>query len=90
MDGVDGAPTGVRHLRVHGSEVSVLGGARVHPRGARATVYGSPHRAIALIGVEGISVVDTEDALLVVADEHAQSLADLVADLDAAGESDLR
>ena len=90
VDGVDGAPTGVRHLRVHGSEVSVLGGARVHPRGARATVYGSPHRAIALIGVEGISVVDTEDALLVVADEHAQSLADLVADLDAAGESDLR
>lgn len=62
-------------------DVRVLGAGPVDALDARATVYGSTHRRIALVGVDGISVVDTEDVLLVIADERAQDLAALVAAL---------
>lgn len=73
-----------------GSDVQVLGGAGVDAISSRATVYGSTDRHIALVGLDGISIVDTEDALLVLADEQAQDLSALVARLDARGLGHLR
>lgn len=71
-------------------DVRVLGDLSVDAVGSRATVYGSTHRHVALVGLDGISVVDTEDALLVLADDHAQDLAALVARLDGSCRGHLR
>src|SRR5699024_12498142 len=60
-------------------DVRVLGRAAVDAVSSRATVYGATDRHIALVGLVGISIVDTEDALLVLADEQAQDLPALVA-----------
>mgnify|MGYP003767859999 FL=1 len=76
--------------KADGSDVQVLGGAGVDAISSRATVYGSTDRHIALVGLDGISIVDTEDALLVLADEQAQDLSALVARLDARGLGHLR
>ncbi|MEE1616840.1 mannose-1-phosphate guanylyltransferase [Brachybacterium sp. J153] len=73
-----------------GSDVQVLGGARVDAVSSRATVYGATDRHVALVGLDGISIVDTDDVLLVLADEHAQDLARLVAGLDGADAERLR
>lgn len=73
-----------------GSEVTVLGGAGVSAWGSRATVYGSPQRHVALVGVEGISVVETDDVLLVLADDSAQHLSSLVGQLEREGRGHLR
>lgn len=73
-----------------GSDVRVLGSATVDAVASRATVYGSTDRHIALVGLQGISIVDTEDALLVLADEQAQTLARIVARLDENGHGHLR
>lgn len=73
-----------------GSDVRVLGTASVDALSSTATVYGSTNRHIALVGLDGISIVDTEDALLVLADERAQDLARLVAGLDDGGHGALR
>lgn len=72
------------------SDVHVLGHAVVDAVSSRATVYGSPDRPLALVGLEGISIVDTEDALLVLADDRAQELAALVARLEERGRGHLR
>ncbi|MGY5765880.1 mannose-1-phosphate guanylyltransferase [Brachybacterium sp. DNPG3] len=72
------------------SDVRVLGSAEVDAVDARATVYGSGDRRIALVGVEGISVVDTPEVLLVLADDAAQDLSSLVASLDGRGLGRLR
>ncbi|MGO2584049.1 MAG: hypothetical protein ACTH9F_01800 [Brachybacterium tyrofermentans] len=53
-------------------------------------MYGSTDRHIALVGLQGISIVDTEDALLVLADDHAQDLTRLVDLLDEHGRGRLR
>lgn len=71
-------------------DVRVLGSASVDAVGARATVYGAADRRIALVGVEGISVVDTPEVLLVLADDAAQDLSTLVASLDERGLGNLR
>jgi mannose-1-phosphate guanylyltransferase len=71
-------------------DVRVLGSATVDAVSSRATVYGSTDRHIALVGLNGISIVDTEDALLVLADEQAQELSTLVARLDQQGLGRLR
>ncbi|MGO1286514.1 MAG: hypothetical protein ACTHUU_15475 [Brachybacterium sp.] len=68
----------------------MLGSVGVDAISSRATVYGSTDRHIALVGLDGISIVDTEDALLVLADEQAQDLSALVARLDARGLGHLR
>ncbi|MGP5077543.1 mannose-1-phosphate guanylyltransferase [Brachybacterium alimentarium] len=73
-----------------GSDVQVLGAATVDALSSTATVYGSTDRHIALVGLQGISIVDTEDALLVLADEQAQTLARIVARLDENGHGHLR
>jgi mannose-1-phosphate guanylyltransferase len=73
-----------------GTEVHVVGSASVDALSSRATVYGSTDRHIALVGLQGISVVDTEDALLVLADERAQDLQRLVGRLDEQGLERLR
>lgn len=72
------------------TEVHVVGSASVDALSSRATVYGSTDRHIALVGLEGISIVDTEDALLVLADEKAQALQRLVGRLDEQGLGRLR
>ena len=73
-----------------GTEVHVVGSASVDALSSRATVYGSTNRHIALVGLEGVSIVDTEDALLVLADEKAQALQQLVGRLDEQGLGRLR
>ena len=73
-----------------GTEVHVVGSASVDALSSRATVYGSTDRHIALVGLEGVSIVDTEDALLVLADEKAQALQQLVGRLDEQGLGRLR
>ena len=77
-------------VRRHGSDVQVLGTARVDAVDSRATVYGATHRHVALVGLDGVSVVDTEDVLLVLADDHAQDLGTLVGRLPQAGLDHLR
>lgn len=72
------------------SDVQVVGPGTVQAVSSRATVYGSTHRHVALVGLEGISVVDTEDVLLVLADGRAQDLAALVRGLDESGHGHLR
>lgn len=72
------------------SDVRVLGPAQVDALASRATVYGSTHRRVALVGLDGISVVDTEEALLVIADERAQDLGALVSGLEERGLGHLR
>lgn len=72
------------------SDVQVLGPATVQAISSRATVYGSSHRHVALVGLEGISVIDTEDVLLILADDRAQDLAALVRGLDESGHGHLR
>lgn len=73
-----------------GSEVLVLGTATVQAAASTATVYSSTGRHIAVVGVDDISIVDTEDALLVLADGHAQDVSRLVAGLEAHGYGHLR
>jgi mannose-1-phosphate guanylyltransferase len=72
------------------SDVVASGGARTISLGSAATVYSSSARPIALVGVEGISVIETDDVLVVLADEHAQDLSTLVGMLDAHGLGRLR
>lgn len=94
LTGADGASSGTAAgvHRVDGPDcdVRVLGTAHVDAVGSRATVYGATHRHVALVGLDGISVVETDDVLLVLADEHAQDLATLVGRLPEAGLDHLR
>jgi mannose-1-phosphate guanylyltransferase len=47
---------------------------------AHNLVY-SPHKTVALIGVEGLTVIDTEDAILIVPTDQDQQIRDLVSKL---------
>lgn len=70
-------------------DVVVLGSVPVLATCSRATVYGDGERPVALVGLDGISVVETEDVLLVLDDAHAQRLGELVRGLPDAGRVDL-
>ncbi len=86
------AGEGVQHVECldGAGDVRVLGTAQVDAVASRATVYGATQRRIALVGLDGITVVDCEDALLVMSDDHAQSLGTLVSSLSERGGEHLR
>lgn len=89
LRGSDANASGLRRLGAPhadaASDVHVLGDAPVHAHGARGTVYANGERLVVLVGVEGLSVVDTDDALLVLGDEHAQEMSAVVSALRASG-----
>ena len=62
---------------------------RVYSEEASGVVVSDTQRVVALIGVENIVVVDTEDALLVTTTDHAQSVKKAVEALKKKGESDV-
>nr|WP_179542973.1 mannose-1-phosphate guanylyltransferase [Nesterenkonia xinjiangensis] len=71
-------------------EMTVLGEkARVYSDQSSGVVVSDTQRVVALIGVEGIVVVDTEDALLVTTTDHAQSVKQAVEALREKGDSDV-
>ena len=49
----------------------------------------SPKKFVALVGVENLVVVDTEDALLIVSREHSQDVGKIVKELSMSGRTDL-
>jgi len=49
----------------------------------------SPKKFVALVGVENLVVVDTEDALLIVRREHSQDVGKIVKELSMSGRTDL-
>jgi len=49
----------------------------------------NPHRFVALVGVEDLVVVETEDALLIANRHHAQDVGKVVKELDARGHEEL-
>jgi mannose-1-phosphate guanylyltransferase len=49
----------------------------------------SPKKFVALVGVENLVVVDTEDALLIVRREHSQDVGKIVKELSITGRTDL-
>ncbi len=65
--------------------VDVVGGATVVSESSRARVYSNSERPIALVGLEGVSVVDAGDVLLIVDDARAQSVGALVKRLEGEG-----
>ncbi|MDO5661855.1 MAG: mannose-1-phosphate guanylyltransferase [Brachybacterium sp.] len=71
-------------------DLVVLGRTPVLSRGSRATVYGSTDRLVVLVGLDGVSVAQTDDVLLVLADDSAQDLAQVVAGLPEKGLGHLR
>jgi len=56
--------------------------AHIVAKDAKSNVVHAPHKLVALIGVSGLVVVDTEDALLVMDANQAQQVAEIVRRLD--------
>lgn len=74
----------------HQDEMTVLGDkARVYSDESSGVVVSDTKRVVALIGVQNIVVVDTEDALLVTTTDHAQSVKQAVEALKEKGDSDV-
>ncbi len=74
----------------HQESMTVLGTKpRVYSEDASGVVVSDTQRVVALIGVENIVVVDTEDALLVTTTDHAQSVKKAVEALKEKGDSDV-
>ncbi len=70
--------------------MTVLGSqARVYSESSSGVVVSDTQRVVALIGVENIVVVDTEDALLVTTTDHAQNVKQAVEALKEKGDSDV-
>ena len=49
----------------------------------------SPKKFVALVGVENLVIVDTEDALLIAHRDHSQDVGKIVKELSLTGRSDL-
>lgn len=79
------AHTPAYRLQEHGSDVVALHELPLIAQDAHASVLSTTGRLVALLGVQGVSVVDTPDALLVIADERAQDLSGLVKRLSEKG-----
>jgi mannose-1-phosphate guanylyltransferase len=62
---------------------------RVYSEDSSGVVVSETQRVVALIGVQDIVVVDTEDALLVTTTDHAQSVKQAVEALKEKGDSDV-
>lgn len=79
-------------LNSHGrkNDLAILGeNARVLSDAASGIVVTQTSRTISLIGVQGIVVVDTDDALLVTTAEHAQRVKKVVESLKIGGHGDV-
>ncbi|MGH0030938.1 MAG: mannose-1-phosphate guanylyltransferase [Myxococcota bacterium] len=68
---------------------TVLGGSLVHDDKGGNLVWGKDTRPIALLGVEGLAVVDTGDALLVARLDRSNDVRDIVKALKAKGRLDV-
>ena len=71
------------HLQVLGES------GRVVATQASGVVVPGSGRTVAVVGVDDIVVIDTDDALLVTTREHAQRVKDVVAELKEQGRHDL-
>ncbi|WP_207454647.1 mannose-1-phosphate guanylyltransferase [Herbiconiux sp. SYSU D00978] len=72
------------------SDLAILGeNARILADSASGIVVSQSDRLISLVGVEGIIVVDTDDALLVTTTEHAQRVKSVVDALKLSGREDV-
>ena len=69
--------------------LAVLGSARVLSDSSSGILVSDTGRLVALIGLDDVIVVDTEDALLVTSKEHAQKVKSLVDSLRESGHSEL-
>jgi mannose-1-phosphate guanylyltransferase len=49
----------------------------------------SPRKFVALVGVENLVIVDTEDALLIAHRDHSQDVGKIVKELGSSGRTDL-
>lgn len=73
-------------LRSEGTGVTVLGDpALVHSVDATGLVVPGSDRVVAVVGLQGVVVIDTGDAILVTTKERAQDVKTIVAELKAAG-----
>ena len=69
--------------------LAVLGSAKVLSDSSSGILVSDTGRLVALIGLDDVIVVDTEDALLVTSKEHAQKVKSLVDSLRESGHSEL-
>jgi mannose-1-phosphate guanylyltransferase/mannose-6-phosphate isomerase len=76
-------------LGVKAGRSQVLEGALVHDDGGGNLVWGRPERPIALLGVEGLAVVDTGDALLVARLDRSNGVRAIVKTLKEKGRLDV-
>ena len=67
----------------------VVAGTLVHDDAGGNLVWGRPERPIALLGVEGLAVVDTGDALLVTRLDRSNEVRGIVKELKAKGRPDV-
>lgn len=58
-------------------------------RGSHNCVVYAPEKTVALVGVEGIVVVDTPDALLVMSGDRSAEVGEIVRDLESRGRDEL-
>ncbi len=65
------------------------GRSRIYPVDSRGNVVFAPDKSVALVGVEGLVIVDTPDALLVCRADEAQRLREVIDRLEADEREDL-
>jgi mannose-1-phosphate guanylyltransferase len=73
----------------HKGGLSVLGEANVVSDSSSGILVSETNRLIALIGLEDVIVVDTEDALLITTKAHAQQVKNMVDKLKSTGHGDV-
>lgn len=76
-------------LGVRAGRSRVVAGALVHDDAGGNLVWGRPERPVALLGVEGLAVVDTGDALLVTRLDRSNDVRGIVKALKAKGRLDV-